>query len=125
MFSRDILIGRVSSFFLSFSFQFTRCGFMSEFVVITNLYFVLYRSSKVFIKFAGDYGDKGTPLPIPNREVKLVFADGTAPLWRGRVGRCRHFLFVQNAAFFYVTASISSGRLGHTKLPSISRLLLE
>lgn len=31
------------------------------------------------------------PLPIPNRAVKPAMADGTAPMWRGRVGS-RHFI---------------------------------
>ena len=35
----------------------------------------------------GGYSDKVPPLPIPNREVKLVRADGTAS--SGRVGRRR------------------------------------
>ncbi len=35
----------------------------------------------------GGYSDKVPPLPIPNREVKLVRADGTA--FSGRVGRRR------------------------------------
>ena len=37
----------------------------------------------------GVYSDGDPPLPIPNREVKPVSADGTAP--GGRVGRCRIF----------------------------------
>ena len=41
-------------------------------------FFIL--SSSFFIKkrYSGDYGTKVPPLPIPNREVKLRHADGTA-----------------------------------------------
>ncbi len=38
----------------------------------------------------GDYSKGEPPLPIPNREVKPLSADGTAKLG-GRVGRCRFF----------------------------------
>ena len=38
----------------------------------------------------GGYSSEVPPLPIPNREVKLTIADGTAPPG-GRVGSC-HFL---------------------------------
>lgn len=34
-----------------------------------------------------DYGREGTPGPIPNPEVKLPSADGTAEEVRGRAGR--------------------------------------
>ncbi len=37
----------------------------------------------------GDYSNKVPPLPIPNREVKLISADGTS--FSGRVGH-RPFL---------------------------------
>ena len=35
---------------------------------------------------AGDYGGSGTPVPIPNTEVKTSCADGTAwaTLWESR-----------------------------------------
>ena len=35
----------------------------------------------------GGYSNRVTPLPIPNREVKTICADGTA--FSGRVGHCR------------------------------------
>ena len=38
--------------------------------------------------YYGGYRDGDPPLPIPNREVKLANADGTAPPG-GRVGSCR------------------------------------
>ena len=38
--------------------------------------------------YCGGYSSEGPPLPIPNREVKLTIADGTA-LTGGRVGSCR------------------------------------
>ena len=40
--------------------------------------------------YCGGYSGEDPPLPIPNREVKLAIADGTAPPG-GRVGSC-HFL---------------------------------
>ena len=40
---------------------------------------------------AGDYGEEGTPVPIPNTEVKLLSGDGTAAEGRGRVARCQPF----------------------------------
>ena len=39
--------------------------------------------------YCGGYSGEDPPLPIPNREVKLTIADGTAPPG-GRVGSC-HF----------------------------------
>ena len=38
-------------------------------------------------KYCGGYSGEDPPLPIPNREVKLTSADGTA-LPGGRVGSC-------------------------------------
>ena len=38
--------------------------------------------------YCGGYSGEEPPLPIPNREVKLTIADGTAPPG-GRVGSCR------------------------------------
>ena len=40
------------------------------------------------VKYCGGYSGEDPPLPIPNREVKLTIADGTAPPG-GRVGSCR------------------------------------
>src|SRR4051795_6626971 len=41
------------------------------------------------LTISGGYGEGETPLPIPNREVKPLSADGTWPLGPGRVGRRR------------------------------------
>ena len=41
-------------------------------------------------RYCGGYSGEDPPLPIPNREVKLTIADGTA-IPGGRVGS-RHFL---------------------------------
>ena len=38
-------------------------------------------------KYCGGYSGEDPPLPIPNREVQLTIADGTAPPG-GRVGSC-------------------------------------
>ena len=40
------------------------------------------------VKYCGGYSGEDPPLTIPNREVKLTSADGTATP-RGRVGSCR------------------------------------
>ena len=40
------------------------------------------------VTYCGGYSGEDPPLPIPNREVKLTSADGTAPPG-GRVGSCR------------------------------------
>ena len=37
-----------------------------------------------FLPYSGGYSDGAPPLPIPNREVKPVSADGTAYLWESR-----------------------------------------
>ena len=47
-------------------------------------------------KFSGGYCEEATPDPIPNSEVKLLSADGTAHLLCGRVGR-RRILFKKPA----------------------------
>ena len=41
--------------------------------------------------YCGGYSGEDPPLPIPNREVKLTIADGTAPPG-GRVGSCHFFI---------------------------------
>ena len=38
---------------------------------------------------SGDNGEKVTPVPIPNTEVKLLSADGSWGLPPARVGRCQ------------------------------------
>ncbi len=46
----------------------------------------LHRQTKYIELLLGDFAVEGTPLPIPNREVKLHRADGTAraALWESR-----------------------------------------
>lgn len=34
--------------------------------------------------WVGDYSNMNRPLPIPNREVKHIYADGTAFMWKSR-----------------------------------------
>ena len=55
-------------------------------IVRTRLNFVYLFSET----YCGGESGEDPPLPIPNREVKLTIADGTAPPG-GRVGSC-HFL---------------------------------
>ena len=59
----------------------------------------------------GGNGEEETPVPIPNTEVKLFRADGTALYRGGRVGRRRvyslfkpaHFPCKESAGFFLST----------------------
>ena len=51
--------------------------------------------------FAGDHRGEVIPVPIPNTEVKLSIAEGSAGLARARVGRRRQF-FLQKIAADYV-----------------------
>lgn len=52
-----------------------------------NILFYLYASLNMFLNYLmplGGYGGEETPDPIPNSEVKLTCADGTACLWESR-----------------------------------------
>ena len=54
--------------------------------------------------YCGGYSGEDPPLPIPNREVKLTIADGTAPPG-GRVGSCHEFygvLDIERCRGFFV-----------------------
>ena len=72
--------------------------------------FVLRRSSEARLvdlfseTYCGGYSGEDPPLPIPNREVKLTIADGTAPPG-GRVGSChfliRHPVILDDGVFCY------------------------
>ena len=64
----------------------------------------LFTSSRVVIlfssqlnHFAGGHRGEGIPVPIPNTEVKLSIAEGSAGLARARVGRCR-LIFIGDIA---------------------------
>ena len=46
----------------------------------------------------GDYGGGAIPVPIPNTEVKPSYADDTAPVRGGKVGRCQVFFWFPNPA---------------------------
>ena len=66
------------------------------------------------VKYCGGYSGEDPPLPIPNREVKLTSADGTAPPG-GRVGSCR-FSKGSNAFAsepFFFLAALETERLHH------------
>ena len=58
--------------------------------------------------YCGGYSGEDPPLPIPNREVKLTIADGTAPPG-GRVGSCHFFIRAPDVydigGFSYVKAA--------------------
>ena len=70
----------------------TNCPFTFLEIRMDDIYFQLERTcwncllvSHEYIKrYSGDYGTKVPPLPIPNREVKLRHADGTAYKWESR-----------------------------------------
>ena len=59
--------------------------------------------------YCGGYSGEDPPLPIPNREVKLTIADGTAPPG-GRVGSChaltRSFETIVSELFLYNRVSV-------------------
>ena len=59
------------------------------------------------VKYCGGYSGEDPPLTIPNREVKLTSADGTATP-SGRVGSCRfseHLIeVIQSGVLFYIIA---------------------
>jgi hypothetical protein len=65
------------------------------------MYLSLSKDSTFFIEihffkmkiFFGGNGEEETPVPIPNTEVKLLCADGTALSRGGRVGRCRDYYY--------------------------------
>ena len=50
------------------------------------LYYFTQYFSYIFLYVSGDYGKEVTPVPIPNTEVKLFSADGTAweSVWESR-----------------------------------------
>ena len=53
---------------------------------------IVNRSRYLFSEtYCGGYSGEDPPLPIPNREVKLTSADGTAPPG-GRVGSCHFYI---------------------------------
>ena len=45
--------------------------------------------SLVLRSHSGDNGDEDPPVPIPNTEVKLVYAESTWHRAPGRIGNCR------------------------------------
>ena len=50
---------------------------------------IIYHHIRIFL---GDHGKEGTPDPIPNSEVKLLFADDTAYLHVGKQVVAKNFL---------------------------------
>ena len=78
--------------------------------------------------YCGGYSGEDPPLPIPNREVKLTIADGTAPPG-GRVGschflirdpditRCRGLLFYPGAELFSFVAACFSTPVSYADSP--------
>ncbi len=50
-------------------------------------------------EFSGDFVGKVPPVPIPNTEVKLAGADGTASFRCGRVGSRRNINYKEKLLF--------------------------
>ena len=70
---------------------------------------IVNRSRYLFSEtYCGGYSGEDPPLPIPNREVKLTSADGTAPPG-GRVGSC-HFSYGGIAQLARAPALQAGGR---------------
>ncbi len=69
VFSRPVLIGRG----LDFNITFALCRFEGT-------------PERRRLEIFGGFGERETPLPIPNREVKPLSADGTAraTVWESR-----------------------------------------
>ena len=63
--------------------------------------------AQLFITFLWWFCRGCSPLPIPNREVKPLMANGTAPKC-GRVGSCHIYLIkpFRNERLFYCTDSM-------------------
>ena len=55
----------------------------------------------------GVYSDGDPPLPIPNREVKPVSADGTAERWESRSMPNLERASSNDSLFFYLNFSFS------------------
>ena len=57
-------------------------------MAILNLIYIILLGifGYIFLYVSGDYGKEVTPVPIPNTEVKLFSADGTAweSVWESR-----------------------------------------
>ena len=68
------------------------------------------------------YSGEEPPLPIPNREVKLTIADGTAPPG-GRVGSCRfsdaRLTNVSRASFFVCGSELPARTLSLPNAPTV------
>ena len=82
----------------------------------------LYQSCDLFSEtYCGGYSGEDPPLPIPNREVKLTIADGTAPPG-GRVGSCHFLLEALETyvlrAFFVCAVSLSGQSASRTDVNS-------
>ena len=74
-------------------------------------YDFLMQRALYYSGYSGDYRERVTPLPIPNREVKPLIADGTTTegLWESKSSPVRHgglfkapIEFISVGAFFIV-----------------------
>ena len=75
VFSRPVLIGRgLDLIHYSLTFHYADLRVRGE------------RAPEIVFKVSGDHSERDPPLPIPNREVKPLNADGTAgeTLWESR-----------------------------------------
>ena len=62
------------------------------------LHYLVLRERTLKFHKSGNNGEKVTPVPIPNTEVKLLSADGSWDLVPVRVGRCQ----VQRRQSFWI-----------------------
>ena len=108
-------------------------GFSRPVLIARNLFCKPDRSGYLSqVKYCGGYSGEDPPLPIPNREVKLTSADGTATP-SGRVGSCRfsgHLIEdIQSGVLFLYPAltallpSLRSALRRPSLLPSLLALL--
>ena len=82
--------------------------------------------SKLFsqVIYCRGYSGEEPPLPIPNREVKLTIADGTAPPG-GRVGSCGSLECQTSHDAWHSSLYLAANCLSHSVLYTIPRSKIE
>ena len=80
-----------------------------------DLFYLVVFSQDIY---CGGYSGEDPPLPIPNREVKLAIADGTAPPG-GRVGSCHALIksFETSVSELFLCVAACSNPLGQCPRP--------
>ena len=72
---------------------------------------------------SGDNGDEDPPVPIPNTEVKLVYAESTWHRAPGRIGNCR--ISIKNDRFSVEKRSFFLYFQGFLIMKSYARCVLK